>query len=65
MVYADLPSWKVVKNAYVNSGKCLNQFFKLGRSAYDSVTGISIGCMSLAFLQYVPDMVESHFRQKP
>ena len=50
IVFADLPSLKVVKNALVNSEKCLSHgekclthFFKLGRSAYDCKAGISIG----------------------
>ena len=44
IVFADLPSWKVVKNALVNSEKslshgekCLTNFFKLGRSAYGCI----------------------------
>ena len=53
IVFANLTPWKVVKNAYVKSEKCLSHgekclthFFKLGRSAYDCVTGISSGCLS-------------------
>ena len=51
IVFADLPSWKVVKK--VNGEKCLSHgeqclthSFKLGRSAYDCTAGISIGCKS-------------------
>ena len=48
IVFADLLSWKVVKNekCLSHGEKCLTHFFKLGRSAYDCVTGISIGSMS-------------------